>query len=187
MARVKEIEGVVEELETYKVKTKYGKKNSFKVTIDDEEFTAFGEPDFDEGDTIEFEYKASGEYNNIVKDSIEVIERGDGPKKKKKSSGGSDKSNKGYSKGGNGAQFRSIPELNRIDALKLAVEINTAFNDVFELIDNAILFEAFITDGAESETLLNASLESPADVPEKKETKKKSTTKKKKEDPLDEE
>ena len=186
MARVKDMEGVVEGLQTYKVETRWGKKDSFKVTIDDEEFTSFGKPDFDEGDTIEFQYKANGDYNNIEKDSIEVIKRSENPKKKKDSgkSGG-----KGYSKGGNGgAQFRSIPELNRIDGLKLAIENRNEPADVLDIIQDAELFFTYITEGIESETLLNASLETPVDEPKKeKKAKKGKTTKKDEVDPLDEE
>lgn len=63
------------------------------------------------GDSVTFEYTEKGQYKNIVKGTVQVT------KGAPQSSGGGG----GYSGGGD-KQFRTVPELTRIDALRLAVD-----------------------------------------------------------------
>jgi hypothetical protein len=52
---------------------------------------------------------------------------------------------------GKDKQFRSVPELNRVDAIKFAIANRNEPDSVVNIIDDAILIEAFIQDGEESE------------------------------------
>ena len=87
------------------------------------------------GDTVTLEYTEKGQYKNIVKGTVQVTASAPAG-----GGGGS-----GYTKGGGDKQFRSVPELNRIDALKLAVDTVPQGNDLKAQVQHIIkLAKAYV-------------------------------------------
>lgn len=92
------------------------------------------------GDTVTFSYTEKGQYKNLVKDSVVVTASGGG-------GGGSGSGGGGGYSGGGDKQFRSVAELNRIDALRLAVETVKDGDDkarVKSILKLAPIYVAFI-------------------------------------------
>lgn len=86
------------------------------------------------GDTVTLEYTEKGQYKNIVKGTVQVTASAPA------GGGGS-----GYTKGGGDKQFRSVPELNRIDALRLAVDTVPQGNDLKAQVQHIIkLAKAYV-------------------------------------------
>lgn len=111
--------------------------------IDGEWYSVFDSSEMDgvnKGDTVKFTFKKKGDWNNIDNGTVKKTEAAPA------SSGGG----KSYGGGGN-SQFRSVPELNRIDGLRFAVETvgnnngsATIQDDVKSVLKIAAVYTAFI-------------------------------------------
>ena len=143
-------------------KVRWAGKNKFgfgDVKIDDG--TNYGasygtgkkeDPPCKKGDTITATLYKDGKYDKI-KDIVVV------------SGGNTGSSGGGFSNPKAGMQFRSVPELNRVDALKAALEFHAPDTDIatLEVLNTASIFEAFITTGIEADAIVNLAMESGAD------------------------
>ena len=142
------------------LKVKWAGKNKFgfgDVKIDDgtDYGTSYGTgkkeaPPCKKGDTITATLYKDGKYDKI-KDIVVV------------SGGNTGSSGGGFSNPKAGMQFRSVPELNRVDALKAAIEFEQTDIVTLELLNTASIFEAFITTGIEADAIVNLAMESGAD------------------------
>lgn len=143
------------------LKVKWAGKNKFgfgDVKIDDgtDYGTSYGtgkkeDPPCKKGDTITATLYKDGKYDKIK--DIKVV------------SGGASATGGGSGNLKTGMQFRSVPELNRVDALKAAIEWHTTYSEIntLELLNTASVFEAFITNGIEADVIVNLAMESGAD------------------------
>jgi len=112
--------------------------------IDGEWYSVFDSSEMDgvnKGDTVKFTFKKKGDWNNIDNGTVKKTEAAPA------SSGGG----KSYGGGGGNSQFRSVPELNRIDGLRFATKIVGALHknaDLKEAVKStlsiAAVFTAFI-------------------------------------------
>ena len=67
--------GIVEQIGTKAVTTRFGEKNVFNLKIDGNWLgCGFKQPDVQEGDYIEFAVEMNGKYKNINVDSIRKLE-----------------------------------------------------------------------------------------------------------------
>ena len=108
--------------------------------IDGNWYSVFASSEMDgvnKGDTVTFTFTKKGDWNNIDNGTIKVT-AGAPPA----ASGG--KSGDG---GGNGSGFRTVPELNRIDGLRFAVETQAqvAGTDVKERVQSTLKIAAVYT------------------------------------------
>ncbi len=105
------------------------------VKIDDVWYSAYAASELngaERGDHVKLTYSAKGDFKNIQKPGVEVLSKGEG-----QSSGGGG----GRKSGGNGGgdkQFRTVPELNRIDALNAAVAVTVADTDTKERVKHVM-------------------------------------------------
>jgi hypothetical protein len=101
------------------------------IKIDDVWYSAYNPSELGEaqrGDTVTVEYKPKGDFKNIVSVTVDAA----APK-----GGGGGGRGGGYSGGGD-KQFRSVPELNRIDALNAAVAVTAGDTDTKERVKHVL-------------------------------------------------
>lgn len=132
------MQGVVQEIKSYVARTEWGEKTAYSIKVNGTNYSTFQKPNCSEGDTVEFEFTRRGNYCNIKKDTLNKL---DVPKQAVQSGGDS---------GGGNKASRSAEELNRIDALKLAMEVRGKKTDPMEIIKIAQTFDKYISEGMES-------------------------------------
>lgn len=68
------IVGVVSALNSREVTTRFGKRNTFNITVDGQPYQlGFGKPTMKVGDTVEFEFAVTSYGNEVVKGSLVVV------------------------------------------------------------------------------------------------------------------